>query len=280
MTEKQPVDNTASGVLLSNSTETPAAVRTLALTVAYDGSGFKGFARQPGQVTVQGAIEQALLTLFRREVLTTGAGRTDSGVHALGQVVSFNLGADEIDGRSLVKLQASLNALTPDGLTVRALSERPPGFSARFSARSREYRYRVITSSTPPVFLARYAWWVPSDGPLDVNAMRRAAAFLVGEHDFKAFCVASSAEGATTMRRIEQVFLFGVQHLGESGIVIQVVGNAFLHSMVRVIAGSLVEVGRGSREPEWVGEALASRDRRAAGPTAPAHGLTFWRVSY
>jgi tRNA pseudouridine38-40 synthase len=258
--------------------EEPPAV--LALTVAYAGSGFHGFARQPNQRTVQGVLEQALEIVFHHEVLTTGAGRTDAGVHALGQVVSFELPASELAQHSLTKMRNSLNALTPDGLVIRAIEQKPAGFSARFSAVEREYRYRVCASPVPPLFLAPYAWWLPTSARLDVNAMRAAAKALVGEHDFASFCVAKSAEGKTTMRNVHEVYLFGTQHLGEHSLNILVRGNAFLHSMVRVIVGSLVEVGLHNREACWLGQALEARDRQAAGPTAPAHGLTFWQVKY
>jgi tRNA pseudouridine38-40 synthase len=252
----------------------------LALTVAYDGSGFSGFARQPGQATIQGELEQALRVLLRREVETTGAGRTDAGVHALAQVVSFGITRQELEGRSLEKLRSSLNALTPDGLVVRMIEEKPAGFSARFDAKDREYRYRLISGRIEPLFLARFAWWLPSERPLDITAMKAAGALLVGEHDFASFCIAKSAEGKTTMREVKQLQLFGAEHLGEDCVVIRGVGNAFLHSMVRVIAGSLVEVGLRNRSPEWLFEVLEARDRRSAGQTAPAHGLTFWQVRY
>jgi tRNA pseudouridine38-40 synthase len=251
-----------------------------ALTVAYEGSNFHGFARQPGQDTVQGALEQALSTLLHREVLTVGAGRTDAGVHALGQVVSFELEPGELDEQRMNKLRTSLNALTPSGLVVRECEQKPAGFSARFSATEREYRYRLYPRPTAPLFTAPYVWHIPVSGPLDVNAMRQSVPALVGEHDFASFCVAKSAEGKTTMRNVHGVFIFGVQHLGEMCIVIQVRGNAFLHSMVRVMVGSLVEVGLRNRPPEWIGEVLAAKDRRAAGQTAPAQGLCFWAVKY
>jgi tRNA pseudouridine38-40 synthase len=254
--------------------------QVVSLTVAYEGSGYHGFARQSGQLTVQGALEQALALIFGRQITTVGAGRTDAGVHALGQVVSFELSAEEYAARPSARLLASLNACTPDTLVIRTIEQRPAGFCARFSAREREYRYRIYTRDVPPLFLAPYVWWIPLDHPLDVNAMRRAAPLLLGEQDFRSFCVAKSAEGKTTLRNLSQIFIFGQQHLGEHCVVIQVKGNAFLHSMVRVIAGTLAEVGLRRRPPQWVAEVLAARDRRAAGPTAPAQGLTFWGVRY
>ncbi|MDR1183920.1 MAG: tRNA pseudouridine(38-40) synthase TruA [Coriobacteriales bacterium] len=263
---------------------------TLALTLAYNGADFHGFARQPGQVTVQGELEKALRTLFNREIETVGAGRTDVGVHALGQVVSFELAEQDytefknakrsFEPHSLKKLRSSLNALTPEGIVVRDVVEKPPGFSARFSAQEREYRYRYVFSEVEPLFLRPYTWWVSPRCPIDVQAMKRAAPLLVGEHDFASFCVAASAVDRNTVRRILSITIFGTDHLGESCLVLQVRGTAFLHSMIRVIAGSLLEVGLGKREPSWFEEVLRARDRTAAGQTAPAQGLTFWRVRY
>jgi len=245
------------------------------LTISYDGSRFSGFARQPGRDTVQGKLETALVTALRREVVTVGAGRTDAGVHALGQVVSF-----ECDGREPGPgdLMRSLNALTGEGIAVTGVRRAAAGFSARFDAEAREYRYRLFPGPIPPLFLDRYAWWTRRT--LDLSAMRTAAAVLIGEHDFRSFCVAGSAEGRSTRRSVELVEILPEEHLGEHCVTVRVVGNAFLHSMVRVITGSLVEIGLGRRDPGWLGEALAACDRAAAGPTAPAAGLTLWHVSY
>jgi tRNA pseudouridine38-40 synthase len=251
------------------------AAGTLALTVSYDGAPFAGFARQPGLSTVQGSLEDALSIALRREVETVGAGRTDAGVHALGQVVSFPAEGNEPDGASLLR---SLNALVASGIVVREVRRAREGFSARFDAVSREYRYRIVSGPVPPLFLRSVAWWVKSG--LDLDAMRAAAEHLLGEHDFRSFCVAESARGKRTMRRVDTIEIAAEEHLGEKCLVVRVVGNAFLHSMVRVIVGSLVEVGAGRREPAWVAEALAAESRDAAGPTAPPHGLTLWSVAY
>lgn len=256
-------------------TEQPTAESVLALTVAYDGSPFAGFARQPDEATVQGGVESALATVLRREVETVGAGRTDAGVHALGQVISFDAFGDEPDATTL---RRSLNALVPRGVVVRDVRSARAGFSARFDAVEREYRYRLVAGPVPPLFLAPVSWWVKRD--LDVEAMRDAASALLGEHDFRSFCVTESAEGKRTVRRLDVVEMAEEEHLGESCLAVRVVGNAFLHSMVRVIVGSLVEVGTGRRDAEWLGEALVVCDRSAAGPTAPAHGLTLWSVTY
>lgn len=248
---------------------------TIVLTVSYDGAPFAGFARQSSLDTVQGRLETALATALRSPVETTGAGRTDAGVHALGQVVSFEAPDGEVDTSALMR---SVNALVGDGIVVTEVRRAAPGFSARRSALAREYRYRIVPGPVPPLFLKPYAWWVPS--ALDLRGMREAATHLVGEHDFRSFCVAASAEGMRTFRRVECVEITPEHTLGEHAIVVRVVGNAFLHSMVRVLVGTLVEVGRGRREPGWVAEVLAAEERGAAGPTAPPEGLTLWHVTY
>ena len=217
----------------------PVRDHTLALTLSYNGAPFSGFARQPGQTTVQGDLEDALRMLFRRDVETTCAGRTDAGVHALGQVV---------------------------------------GFSARFDAQAREYHYHLCVDSTCPIFMKDFSWFVP--GGLDITAMEAGAQYLLGEHDFKSFCMAASAEGKPTHRNVREISFHPETVMGENLMSIKVVGNAFLHSMVRTIVGTLVMVGKGQRDADWVGEVLEACDRRVAGENAPAQGLVFWRVIY
>ena len=256
--------------------ETPE--RTLSLTVSYNGAPFSGFARQPGQLTVQGELEQALSLVFRRPMEVVCSGRTDAGVHALGQVVSFDVANDELEGRNLYSLRRSLNALTHEDITVREVEERQPGFSARFDAQWREYHYHVCLDKVPPLFMRDFSWYV--HGQLDIDAMREAAAYLVGEHDFKSFCMAASAVGKPTCRNVHEISLSREMIMGEGILTIKVVGNAFLHSMVRTIVGTLVMVGRGQHKPEWVREVLEARNRTAAGENAPAAGLVFWRVQY
>lgn len=258
--------------------EAVGASETLALTVAYRGAAFSGFARQPGQLTVQGELEAALEMLVRRPVETTCAGRTDAGVHALGQVVSFDVAEGELGGRSDASLMRSLNALTHDDISVRHLSHRPAGFSARFDARAREYRYFFSVGASPAVLSRDFTWHV-GEG-FDVAAMEEASRCLVGEHDFKSFCLAASAVGKPTCRNVMELSFAREELLGEPVVVMRIVGNAFLHSMVRTIAGTLAAVGRGKRAPGWVSDVLAAHDRRAAGENAPACGLVFWGVTY
>ena len=254
------------------------AERTLSLTVSYNGGPFCGFARQPGKLTVQGELEQALSLVMRRPVEVVCSGRTDAGVHALGQVVSFNVSADELESRSLYSLRRSLNALTHEDITVRKVEQREPGFSARFDAQWREYHYHICLDDTPPQFMRDFSWFVHAD--LDIPAMQQAARYLEGEHDFKSFCMAASAEGKSTMRNVFSIEVSREDAWGESLVVITVKGNAFLHSMVRTIVGTLVAVGLGRRRPEWIAEVLEARNRAAAGENAPAQGLVFWNVSY
>lgn len=257
---------------------------TMVVRLGYRGAGFAGFVEQPGQRTVAGELRTALETLLHRPVDLTCAGRTDAGVNALAQYVSLPVTRGELEreGRRLV---SSLVALTPDDLSVRGLYKADVSFSARFDALERGYRYRVACGGARPVLSWGHTWWLRSVADLDVDAMGEAASALLGEHDFRSFCKASSAglleaDGRSTCRRLSAVSVVRAREAGEELVAIDVRGNAFLHNMVRVIAGTLVEVGRGHRDASWVASALAAHDRSAAGPTAPAHGLTFEWVGY
>ena len=255
------------------------------MKVAYRGEAFSGFARQPEQLTVQGELERALEMLLRRPVETTCAGRTDAGVHARGQVVSFEVFAEELaemDERDtqrarFASLRRSLNAITHDDITVREIWQAEDEFSARFDATAREYRYALAVDAVPPVFMRDFSWHT---GPLDVEAMQRASRCLIGEQDFKSFCRASSAVDKPTCRNVMEIDFTEEERFGENLVIMHIVGSSFLHSMVRTIAGTLVEVGRGRKPESWVEEALAACDRTAAGETAPAQGLVFWEVRY
>ena len=254
---------------------------TLALKAAYNGGPFSGFARQPDQLTVQGELEAALRMLLHREVATTCAGRTDAGVHARGQVVSFDVTPSELNSVDFRRFKRSLNAITHEGITVRDVWQAADGFSARFDAKAREYRYFLVTGEVAPVFMRDFAWFVPgSANGLDADAMYRASRCLIGEHDFKSFCRASSAVGRPTCRNLMEVSFLNEELFGEELLVVKVVGSSFLHSMVRSLVGTLVEVGKGRRPEEWVEQALKARRREAAGECAPAQGLVFWEVRY
>jgi tRNA pseudouridine38-40 synthase len=236
--------------------------------VAYDGGAFSGFARQRDRRTVQGELEAALGRLARRPVVTVGAGRTDSGVHARGQVVHADVPPD-LDPE---RVRRALNGRLGPAIVVREVGWAAPGFDARLSARRRAYVYRVDDSGAPDPLLRGFvlAW----GRPLDLRRMREAARPLVGEHDFAAFCRRRS--GATTTRRLRSV---GIRRL--HGLVeIRLVADAFCWQMVRGIVGHLLLVGDGRRDPAGTAAVLAAGDRSRAGNIAPAHGLVLEAVAY
>jgi len=255
----------------------PAAPGVLVIRLSYDGAAFSGYAEQPGQRTVAGELRRALETFLRRPVELTCAGRTDAGVHAVSQYVSLPAAAAELEIPARRWMRA-LPALLPDDMAAVAVYHAAPGFSARFDARARTYTYRIATGEARPVLTRDRVWW--HRGALDVAAMERAAAHLIGEHDFKSFCKAASAVDKPTCRNVHAVSFASERPMGEELTAFTITGNAFLHSMVRTIVGSLVEVGAGRRDPDWISSVLAARDRTAAGPTAPAQGLCFMSVSY
>ena len=250
---------------------------TLVIKLGYRGAAFCGFAEQPAQRSVAGDLRRALETVLRREVELTCAGRTDAGVHAQAQYVSLPIyDADlSLSGENLVR---SLTALTDDDISIRQLFRAPQGFSARFDAQARSYRYRICADSARPILGCDHVWWY--NGHLDADLMDKAAQALVGEHDFKSFCKAISAEGKPTHRFVERLSVEEIEEAGEKLIAVDITGNAFLHNMVRTIVGTLVEIGRGHRPVEWIDEVLAAKNRIAAGSCAPAQGLTFVNVRY
>lgn len=240
----------------------------IALLVAYDGTGFHGFARQPRHRTVQGELQRFLSQMLRAEIVTVGAGRTDAGVHAAGQVVSFEAPGGTDPGW----LQARLNRRLAPEVSVRAAAAVPDSFDARRSATRRAYEYHLYRSPTPDPFLDRFALHRP--GRLDLAAIRSAGRALVGEHDFSAFCRRGDA---SMVRRVRSVT---IGPRGAGRLAIRVVADSFCHQMVRSVVGILLEVGEGRRPPEDVARALASRDRARAGPVAPARGLVLVEVGY
>jgi tRNA pseudouridine38-40 synthase len=252
-------------------------VRRLRIDLAYDGSGFAGFARQRDQRTVQGELETALSALVGHAVTTVVAGRTDRGVHASAQVVHVDVDPATPRARARLEdlelLRARLGHLVGRELAVWAVREVGPDFDARFSATARHYRYRLVDAVVADPLRRLDRWWVGA--PLRLGPMREAARALVGEHDFAAFC--RRAEGRTTIRRLD---VLALSRPAPGRIDARLVGPAFCHQQVRAIVGCLVEVGRGRRAPGWVGEVLAGRDRARAAPLAPPHGLTLERVAY
>lgn len=246
--------------------------RTLALTLAYEGTAFAGWQRQPGARTVQGVLEDALAAIEERPVTLVAAGRTDAGVHARGQVASVDV-ANQLPPAVLVR---AINVRLPDDVRVVVVREARPGFDARREARAKVYQYTIAMGPDPGPFVRRVVWHVPQR--LDVGSMQQAAALLAGEHDFAAF-QASGGDVRTSVRRLLQSRLIdepGTPHY----LRYRVVGTGFLRHMVRNIAGTLVDIGKGRWPAEEMAAILASRTRTRAGLTAPAAGLVLERVIY
>jgi tRNA pseudouridine38-40 synthase len=244
-------------------------VRNVRVLLAYDGARFFGWQRQEGFPSVQAALEESVLSLSGERVVAHGAGRTDTGVHALGQVASFHLASRLSDERLLF----ALNAHAPEGLCVRALETCPDAFHAQKSARGKRYAYLVRTETFPLPFARAHWHWVPE--ALDLGAMRAAARHFVGRHDFAALASAGSPR-RSSVRTIRALHL--VARRARLAFVVE--GDGFLYNMVRTLVGTLLEVGRGRRTPAEIPALLAARDRRAAGATAPPGGLYLVRVLY
>ena len=246
-----------------------AGARNIAVLLEYDGTDFLGFQRQVQTPTVQQAVEDGLERLLKHPVRITAAGRTDTGVHAAGQVFNFRTTARIPTDR----ICPALNSVLPASAVARGAAQVVPGFSARFSARSRVYYNAMAMEPYPSVFTRRftthYRWG------LNVAAMNRAAAYLHGERDFRSFCVEASAQKSTVRR------VFRLRCRQQQQVLLTVVqANAFLRGMVRAIMGTLIDVGRGKLAPEDVEGILAARQRAAASPAAPPEGLCLVRVNY
>jgi tRNA pseudouridine38-40 synthase len=252
----------------------PASSERLKLVVAYDGSGFHGFAAQRDVRTVEGVLSDVLEKLLRspREMLNLAcAGRTDAGVHAWGQVVSIDMPPDTDTER----VRRAVNRMLGPEVVLRSVDRVPGDFDARRNATARTYRYTILNRDVPDPFLARHAWWVPN--PLDVSVLRLAADPFIGEHDFAAFC-RRGVEGSTTMRRVLVSRWIPDDRPGV--LVYEVRANAFCWQMVRSLVGTIVEAGMGKRCPGDLLGTLHSRDRAQAGRVAPPRGLCLWEVAY
>ena len=285
-------------------------MKRVMLTVAYDGTRYHGWQLQPNGETIEGILNRCLSALLGEKIEVTGASRTDAGVHALGNVAVFDT-ASRIPAD---KISYALNRSLPEDIRIQKSAEVPDDFHPRHCASRKTYEYRIYCAPFPMPTRRLYAHYTYV--PMDVDLMRRAAAYLAGEHDFKSFCSADS-QAETTVRRIDSIQVLAdgfrcgaadaqgmdaggaweagadgsgnnrqlafqtgmIDHIGQE-IVIRVSGNGFLYNMVRIIAGTLMEAGRGHIPPEQMQDILEARDRQAAGPTAPACGLTLIGIEF
>ena len=239
------------------------------LTVEYDGTNYLGWQMQPNGPTIQSVLEQAVSTFLGVPTRVTGSGRTDAGVHALGQVVNFSCDQEP----DLHRLRRGLNALTPEDISIKDVEIVAESFDARRDGRSRAYEYRILSRPSPSPFYLNYAWHLHDS--LDVRRMRKAIRCLEGEHDFSSF----RASGCDAPHPTRTVYRTSLDQVGDL-LVFTIEATAFLRHMARNIVGTLVEVGRGLREPQSFAELLEARDRTKAGPTAPPHGLFLMEVKY
>jgi len=239
--------------------------RNIKLEIEYDGSDFHGWQTQPELRTVQGELELSLQKILNQDVKLIGSGRTDVGVHALRQLANFESGLDQ---ETILK---ALSSVLPRDIVIKRVEEVSPGFNARFSAKSRVYRYRIFLGRT--ALLRRYMWEVPYS--LSVERMSQAAALICGEHDFSSFCVVQSAK-ENSLCRVDSALW---RH-AENELEFTIEADRFLHSMVRILVGTLVEVGRGYFSVADFMSIMRAKDRRKAGPTAPACGLCLVEVKY
>jgi tRNA pseudouridine38-40 synthase len=243
--------------------------RKLRVVVEYDGTDYFGFQRLPGRRTIQGELERVLSKITKEPVKVAGAGRTDAGVHALGQVISFRTGGTI----PTEKISVAMNSLLPRDIVAREACEVTPEFHARYSAKSRAYKYTMLNDVAPSAMFGRFSWYLPHR--MDVTLMSQAARSLLGVHDFTSF---SSAD-MDTPSRVREVTKLSIRRSAEF-VIFEIKANAFLHSMARIIVGTLVEVGQGRRHPDDIEKILDAKDRRLAGKTAPPQGLVLMEVTY
>jgi len=245
-------------------------MRNIKLIIEYDGSNYQGWQVQPKGMTVQAMIEENLAVITGESVHLIGSGRTDAGVHAFGQVANFKT-KSHLDVHSI---QKALNSLLPRDIVIHKVEEVGEGFHARKQSRSKVYEYRILNRDLRSAFCHGYAWHIPQK--LDLKEMKKATQILTGEHDFSSF----RSVGSPTRSAVRRVMRAEWKRGREGLIRFEIEANGFLKQMVRALVGTLVEVGRGKIDSEQFQKILDSKDRRRAGPTAPAHGLFLKEVRY
>ena len=248
-------------------------MRWLKITLAYDGRAYAGWQVQPDEPTVQAALELAWNEITGERLRLTAAGRTDSGVHALGQVAAVSTNS-RLPNDELVQ---ALNAKLPADVAVLSVQDAPQEFHATYDAQRKTYRYHIHNGRIRNVFDREFSWHYPQ--PLDVPAMHQAGQALVGRHDFSSFQSAGSPR-PDSVRTIHALAVQRGSGESEEQISVEITGDGFLYNMVRSIVGTLVQVGKGAHAAQWVADVLQAQDRKAAGPTAPAHGLFLVSVEY
>ena len=244
-------------------------MKRIKLVAAYDGTAYHGWQFQPNAPTIEGELNKSLSELLQEEIQVNGGSRTDAGVHALCNVAVF----DTNTRIPAEKIPYALNQRLPEDIRIQSAKEVPSGFHPRHCASRKTYEYRILNAPFPIPTKRLYAHFTYV--PLDVEKMAHGGRFLIGEHDFKSFCAA----GAVVESTVRKIYEVAVEKEGGE-IIIRVQGNGFLYNMVRIIAGTLMEVGRGNLKPEQVKEILDAKDRQAAGPTAPACGLTLVKYEF
>lgn len=244
-------------------------MKRIKFLVAYDGTNYHGFAKQKNAKTIQETLEKAIFELTKQHVDVEGSGRTDTGVHAKGQCCIIDIETSI----PIERLGKALNSKLPNDIVVRDVEEVSTDFHPRFSVKKKTYRYQILNSLQNDPFMSKYVYFYPYK--LDVELMKEAAKYIVGTHDFNCFCSA----GATTQTTIRTVYSLEINQKDDI-IQVDICGNGFLYNMVRIIVGTLIEVGRGKIAPESMGKIIESADRKLAGPTAPPMGLMMFDIKY
>lgn len=252
------------------SVPTEKTVKRVRLTVAYDGTNYHGWQVQNNGITIESELNRCLTDLLREPIGVIGASRTDSGVHALGNIAVF----DTTSRMPAEKISYALNQRLPEDIRVQRSEEVADDWHPRKCASRKTYEYRIYRAEFPMPVKRLYSLFTYHE--LDVNRMQEAAAYLEGEHDFKSFC----QTGAQVESTVRTLYSVEVEEQGENDLVIRVCGNGFLYNMVRIIAGTLLEIGQGKKDPMDIFAILEAKDRSVAGPTAPAHGLTLMKYEF